>query len=691
MKLLNAIFIFRSSLPVFLKLLPFCIYIFIFLHNSNNTYAQWSQCNGPYGGKVASFFGKDNFVLASTSAGLFRSFNDGSNWEKVRLLTGTFSSFQLHNDKIWASAGNLFFVSDDEGTTWLKYNFIDTINIASFIMNGNDIYVGTYQHGLFRSNDNGTSWHKLENNMNELTITCFSLVGGDFYAGTNDGLFLSKDNGNSWEKINFEGENIIFIKNTTNFLYVGLDNAEGLYLWSHGGGTYGGQQWYYANYGFTIIRTITDVIEHDGSLYACTDYGLYKSDNQDGSHWEQFAFYPDAVNRMIVWNNVFIIIRGKQGVFRSTDYGNSWENTGLNALGINSLLIHNNDIYAGTNSAGVFRANTQLNEWKYINKGIIVPDVLCFAKSGSNIYAGTATRGIYRSSDGGEEWNQVDSKLTIIRTTSLAALDSYIFSGAQQSKGLLRSSDFGSTWEKTSLDENINSLFTENNILYATTSRGLYSSSDFGSSWKKFNVNSSPLYVHVHGSNMVTCGGTRIHFSTDYGNTWSEKYLEGWDNYPGAVVSDAKSVYVGCRSGVIMTTNNGETWSHIGLKGINVTALTIHNNTIFAGTINESVWKADLNLIVSSVEENFNIIKQSSPTLYTTTDNTINFVNEINRQTSISYSFINSLGETIDHGVLNQNSDHVSVKIPSTLSSGYYTLTLISDKNIIHKNFLYSR
>lgn len=108
-----------------------------------------------------------------------------------------------------ATLGNGVYRSDDNGSTWRK--MVLTTNNAnaevaySMIVNASGtIFVGTFD-GLYRSRNNGSSWERLRNFpiLVGKPLTSMQIVGDILYVSTDGkGVWRTVDNGDSWEEVN---------------------------------------------------------------------------------------------------------------------------------------------------------------------------------------------------------------------------------------------------------------------------------------------------------------------------------------------------------------------------------------------------------------------------------------------------------------------------------------------------------
>lgn len=136
----------------------------------------------------------------------------------------------------------------------------------------------------------------------------------------------------------------------------------------------------------------------------------------------------------------------------------------------------------------------------------------------------------------------------------------------------------------------INSLTTNNNILYATINRGgLHVSTDFGITWIKNNngIRDSILYALAVDNDFIITGGTRsCYLSSDNGNSWIEKSIFTGNNYPRVFVIDGENIYAASYYGIYISTDKGVTWNarNNGLTNLQIRSLRVKSDIIYAGT-----------------------------------------------------------------------------------------------------------
>jgi len=102
------------------------------------------------------------FAGDANSGGLYRSTNNGENWELAsNLFPLTFAVDS--NNVVYAGTFNGLYFSTDNGISWTENNFFTNIAVPSIVVDtNNNIYCGTGYYsggnGVFCSKDGGQSW-----------------------------------------------------------------------------------------------------------------------------------------------------------------------------------------------------------------------------------------------------------------------------------------------------------------------------------------------------------------------------------------------------------------------------------------------------------------------------------------------------------------------------------------------------
>lgn len=176
-----------------------------FLFFCLTTNAQWTQCNGPYGGEINTLTKIVANIFAGCQGGVFLTTNNGENWTAVNngLRTAPYALGVSGTNLFAGGYGGKIFLSTDYGSNWKEIT-IDSINreIKSFVSIGTNVFVVT-TYGVFLTTNNGQSWAVQFTNEGNYPIKNIAVAGNHLFSGTaQHGLFLSTNNGMNWNKVN---------------------------------------------------------------------------------------------------------------------------------------------------------------------------------------------------------------------------------------------------------------------------------------------------------------------------------------------------------------------------------------------------------------------------------------------------------------------------------------------------------
>ena len=297
--------------------ITFLICIIVFTSFSNVT-SQWAVTANLNGGSINSIKANENLIYAGTSSqGIFRSNDQGSEWTQVNSGLGNsllIQSLSLEGDHVYAgtSSGG-FFYSVNNGNDWIQSNQgISQQNIKSIITDADTVYAGCYFAGVFRSVNNGSNWSR------------FALGEGDL-------LFA-------------------LFKNENNFL-IGLYG--GIYR-----STNNGANWFISQTGITDIN-IRSIVQMGNKLY-CATYGggVFVSVNSGGFWTPVSSGLSDLrINILSTYGNELFAGTYSKGIYHFDNSTNIWipVNKGLTDTSITSIAFHNNYIFAASVSGKIWK------------------------------------------------------------------------------------------------------------------------------------------------------------------------------------------------------------------------------------------------------------------------------------------------------------------------------------------------
>jgi len=202
--------------------------------------AQWVQTNlNP--GIGYCLFSNDTTIYAGTNTGVYYTNDIGDPWFSIGPEDWIFSVITSGNNIVAGSGSDKgIWITSDLGESWVHASGIDSQSVNALCKSENYLFAGTWGGGVFRSDNNGSSWQKVgldgepvqavlslagtifaggediiggkvyfsTNNGDTwdyrylpypaFSVYCFAYKAGKVFAGTDGGLYSSSDSGNSW-------------------------------------------------------------------------------------------------------------------------------------------------------------------------------------------------------------------------------------------------------------------------------------------------------------------------------------------------------------------------------------------------------------------------------------------------------------------------------------------------------------
>jgi hypothetical protein len=287
---------------------------FLFLFNLAD--AQWQQSTGTDNLNYQSLHNRSGYDFAGGATGAYLSTNESASYNS-------------------SNSGN-----DASGPT------------RGITSDANYVYTCTSQ-GVFRSDNNGSSWVSKSNGLGNLLNSGILHVNGKLFVATPTGVFKSIDQANTWSAGGMIGIDVRCLTAINDTVFAGT-NGSGIYKTIDGG-----INWVAVNNG--LNSTNVRAIEAKGNtIFAGGQIGtgVFRSTN-GGASWTLLSGgLPSGSYRGFAQNNQLIVAGAfGAGVFYSLDNGDTWTaiNNGLADLTIFDLEINNNFIIAATNTKGIFR------------------------------------------------------------------------------------------------------------------------------------------------------------------------------------------------------------------------------------------------------------------------------------------------------------------------------------------------
>jgi photosystem II stability/assembly factor-like uncharacterized protein len=340
--------------------------------------------------------GKNGVVIAAMDKGLMGSADDGKTWHSVPMYPETpvvTSVVRMAGGDLLAGTWDFgLFRSSDGGTTWELSN--DRLRsywtIALAAASTNLILVATPM-GMFRSTDDGDNWTRLAGFYPCSVISVSEGRRGLVYATTQDGYVLkSLDGGANWSPVLSLGwyglGPICMAPDSTMW----IATAGGLRRSTDDGGT-----WLSSG----RLTSVNAMAGGDGWLYAATEIGVYRTQISDTS-WTLCSGISASSRDIAVPPDGDAFAATAAGLYRSTDHGLHWGNVeGLpSGVGFNQIVLATrSNFYVAGLGSGVFLSHSAGAGWEPASAGLPNGDIICLAVTRyGSLLAGPGSAGLFR-------------------------------------------------------------------------------------------------------------------------------------------------------------------------------------------------------------------------------------------------------------------------------------------------------
>lgn len=260
-----------------------------------------------------------------------------------------------------------------------------------------------------------------------------------------------------------------------------------------------------------------------GNYLLGTNHALYRSDSLLSS-WALYGF-DKYVHRLVILPNSQMFLASNYTLHTSTDNGKSWKiiatlNTGYSIM---DMVTRNEDIYVAVWKEGVYKSSDYGNTWGKLDNDSVSKDVEHIA-IGPDGYLFVGTRdGLFRSTLEGENWVKTNSNpIEVLEVNSNHELYIASYSKTQFS------TDAGNSWLDIDFGfGRTNGIgFSDSEYVFVSNESQLFRKKTNDSSWTIINSNFRYCQKLLTFSNnqIIAIGwepGVRV--SHDGGFTWEEK------------------------------------------------------------------------------------------------------------------------------------------------------------------------
>lgn len=367
-------------------------------YRSTDRGTSWTKTSIPAGEIVrVSRIGGDRML--AVGAKTYQSTDRGATWSNIEVLADTtFDASSISNGTALLSSSMGALVSTDNGASFSHTDSGMAAHTITSIVPGRGQslhafttlgYAGDSAFGLFRSNDAGASWNRIDSGLTFSNQSTFAVVEDTLYAFQLTRLLRSTDGGVSWQLQSISPLVVDFLF-ARDSLLIGVDGDGNIIESSNGG-----RQWSSLSSTLQGIRAMD--LDWQGRLYAATTSGLYYSvgsarnwtpdgargdihtvrcwrgtvaaatrdsvfvvEPNDSSSWKGYVppnMTPHTISSMCVDGNGTIYIVATSGVYYTVNHGLRWFqfNTGLTSKAATIAAAPNGQVYCGTIGGGVYR------------------------------------------------------------------------------------------------------------------------------------------------------------------------------------------------------------------------------------------------------------------------------------------------------------------------------------------------
>ncbi len=483
------------------------------------------------------------------------------------------------------TADGILYRSDDGGLQWRRLDPgfpLRGFSLDEIVVDARGVVLVGYREvhgkggGVARSTDGGQNFVVLKGVDGE-SVRALAVAPSDpqvIAAGTLTGVFLSSDGGRSWARITPKDhadlrniESLAFDPADPRVIYAGTWHL----VWkTHSGGA----AWVPVHDGMiddSDVMTLTVDPLRPQTIYSTACTGIYRS--TDGAvQWTKLRGIPFSSRRTRAFSlsgeDVNLLLAGTtEGLWMSEDRGGTWWRATPQELIINALVVQpGGTIIIGTEGAGVLQSSDRGRTWTATNTGFSERFVsrLLFDAEGQRLLVAV--------------W------------------------GTPRYGGVFVSSGLRGPWIRLGqgLDgRQVLSLALLGDLILAGTDDGIFAWAPEAADWTRLSTHLDGQEAHPRVTGLLALPPRRLLAATpngvlcspDGGRTWTQPALGQADAVSDLAVSpdDIDLVLAATRSGIFRSDDGGESWRRVSteLKGVTPHALAFmpsDDRVLFATT-----------------------------------------------------------------------------------------------------------
>ncbi len=519
------------------------------IYRSSNGGNNWVKCsNGLSSRPICSITSFNNVLFACSNDGytgeIYFSTNDGNYWNRTAgsLSTVVPEKLAANLDFLFAVTSAGIYRTSNNGSNWTSLNNGLTNPVYSLSVNGSTLYAGTVD-GFSVSTNNGVNWSVLTNELSGWTINSILKKNNLLFACAKyHGIYSSTNNGINWTQLNTSELNFQTLVLSGTMILAGSTSTGYIYRSTNDGINWLTGELIQQNAAVNSLAT-------DGmNIYAGTSAGFFRSGN--GANWTVMNFGLNTMNIGGVFTSGSTILAGGDAtsVYVSVDNGVNWtKKFSTNNKGFFCKFCQNGsylfacaayDYYSSSGS--LYRSNDNGNNWSIISTTFYNSAI---AVNNGNIYISSGWGGIQVSTNNGNVWNTYATGICNGRVKSLAFSNNRVYAGSD--RGIYRSTNNGANWTVSGLTNiEISKILIYGGIIYTATPGGVYKSIDDGLSWNLSGLYERNVFdIQVVGGRIIAATDYGIFLSSDSGNNW-EPRNDGFELIPSVFSITVKDDYL---------------------------------------------------------------------------------------------------------------------------------------------------
>ena len=236
-----------------------------------------------------------------------------------------------------SNSGNIYY-SKNSGYSFTQTQSQISDNYLQIAVSNTNYAVVCSLMNVYITQDYGETWTSWNNNISNISSICISSDGKYIFVATsNNGIYKSEDYGSSFTKINVSENAWTSISIYNQYILACKTNGGGIYISTDYGNTW--------NLNTTApLSNWCSICIKNGFAIACTSSNIYVSTNNGSLWFKTPTTTTTTIKKAIISNYGYGIVLTNQSILITMNYGDTWNTyTGSNPpSSINDIAVSNN-------------------------------------------------------------------------------------------------------------------------------------------------------------------------------------------------------------------------------------------------------------------------------------------------------------------------------------------------------------